>query len=452
MMSLSLQSIAQYCDGQLVGQDLSITQVCTDTRQGCEDALFIALQGARFDAHSFVQDAIAHGAVALVVKDRQQVEQPQVIVPDTQVALGRIAALWRQQLSIPLIAITGSNGKTTVKEMLAAILKQKGPVLATSGNFNNEIGVPLTLLNLRETHRYAVLEHGASHTGDIAYLVQFSAPTVALVTNAGAAHLEGFGSVEKVAQAKGDIYAGLQSTGTAVINLDDHYSKLWLTMSAHARQLTFGFSAQADVRGEIEADGVFSIHWQNNKKRIALSLIGRHNQQNALAAATAALAVGATLEEIQAGLGSCQPVPGRLQTIPCGRLTVIDDTYNANPDSFAVALKSAVAVGDNVWCLMGDMGEVGEETENAHRKVGVLARQLGVRKLLALGSLSQRAAEAFGEGGHVFSQQEALVDWVWENAGPGAVLLVKGSRSAHMEFVVQALLEKTNNHVKDAAQ
>ena len=206
------------------------------------------------------------------------------------------------------------------------------------------------------------------------------------------------------------------------------------------------------MRGEIEADGVFSIHWQNNKKRIALSLIGRHNQQNALAAATAALAVGATLEEIQAGLGSCQPVPGRLQTIPCGRLTVIDDTYNANPDSFAVALKSAVAVGDNVWCLMGDMGEVGEETENAHRKVGVLARQLGVRKLLALGSLSQRAAEAFGEGGHVFSQQEALVDWVWENAGPGAVLLVKGSRSAHMEFVVQALLEKTNNHVKDAAQ
>ncbi len=446
-----LSELAVACKGRLTNGDVSVDHFCTDTRSGCEGKVFFVLKGERFDGHRFVSQAVEKGAVALVVEQSQAASIPQLIVPDTVKALGQLAALWRSKFDVPVFGITGSNGKTTTKEMLAAILRQKGRVLATAGNFNNEIGLPLTLLKLHEKHQYVVLEHGASKAGDIAYLSKISQPTAALVTNAGHAHLAGFGTVEDVARAKAEIYQNVMSGGTAVVNIDDVNAPIYLQASEHLKQVTYGFSNQADVQGQIADDGQFTVLWQGESCTINLQLLGQHNRQNALAAIALAISAGVGFDEVKQGLGSLAPVPGRLELKTNGKLTIIDDSYNANPDSFKAAIETLIEQGDDTWCVMGDMAELGEESSKAHREIGLFASQRGVKKLLAIGSQSALSAEAFGSDSAVFESIDLLLDWINTHATSTTILLVKGSRSAQMERVVEGLLVTAGNNQKGGA-
>lgn len=451
MNHLLLSELAVACKGRLTNGDVSVNYFCTDTRAVCEGKVFFALKGENFDAHSFVSQAVEKGAVALVVEQLQAVSIPQLIVPDTVKALGQLAVLWRSRFDIPVFGITGSNGKTTTKEMLAAILRQKGQVLATAGNFNNEIGLPLSLLKLHEKHKYVVLEHGASKAGDIAYLSEISQPTVALVTNAGHAHLASFGSLKDVARAKAEIYQNIKSNGVAVVNIDDANASIFLQASGHVKRVTYGFSTQADVQGQLSGNGQFTVLWQGESCTINLQLLGQHNRQNALAAIAAAISVGVSLDEARRGLESLVPVPGRLELKTNGRLTIIDDSYNANPDSFKAAIKTLVEQGDDTWCVMGDMAELGAGSSKAHHEIGLFARQQGVKKLLAIGSQSALSAEAFGSDSAVFESIDLLLDWINTHATSTTILLVKGSRSAQMERVVEGLLVTAGNNQKGGA-
>ncbi len=453
-MSSFLQKISEIAaavDGNLYGVDCDFAGVSTDTRTVKSGQLFVALKGPNFDAHDFVQDAIDKGAAAVLVQRKLEVDAPQVIVSDTQVALGQLAAAWRQQFSIPVIAVTGSNGKTTVKEMIASILKQQGSVLSTKGNLNNEIGVPLTLLQLIASHDSAIIEEGASHPGDIAYLTKLVNPTVAVVTNAAGAHLEGFGSLDAVARTKGELFEHLPENGTAIINADDEYASLWKSLAGKRNVLTFGLSADADVRGVIhkdalrQTDGLMGPHLKiktpEGECSVLVPLMGRHNAMNALAATAAALAAGLKLDVIKRGLESVKPVPGRLQSkAGISNARILDDAYNANPASFTVALDVLSGCPGDHYLALGDMAELGEKSEGFHEQVGRQAKDSGVSRLYAIGQYSRFAVEAFGEQAWHFSAHEQLVDRLREDLNENVTLLVKGSRSSHMEKVVDALV------------
>jgi len=431
--------------GQLRGSDVRFEGVSTDSRTVQQGELFVALKGPHFDGHNFIPDAIVKGVAGVLVSDESDVDVPQIVVKDTQLALGQLAASWRNQFSIPIIAVTGSNGKTTVKEMIASILKQQGSVLSTRGNLNNEIGVPLTLLHLLSSHDSAVIEAGASHAGDIAYLTQFIRPTVSVVTNASGAHLEGFGSVDVVARTKGEIYEFLDERGTAVINADDEFAPLWQSLAGNRKVMTFGMKKDADVRGEIcKTDNnkltSLTITTKDDECSVMLSLAGVHNAMNALAATAAACALGVPLDVIKLGLESVKAVPGRLQWVDAIKgAQILDDTYNANPASLAVALDVlATCIGDH-YLALGDMAELGIESERLHQQAGRQARESGVHRLYAVGEYSRHAVEAFGDQGWHFSGQDQLVNRLREDLDNNVTLLVKGSRSSRMDKVVSAL-------------
>ncbi len=440
-----LSEAAAAVEGVLHGADCRFTGASMDSRKVAAEELFIALPGTRVDGHDFLEVARAQGAAAALVERKVDDPLPQIVVADARLALGRLAAWWRTHYTCPMVGLTGSNGKTTVKELLAAILERCGPTLATLGNLNNDIGLPLTLLRLRATHRFAVIEMGANHPGEIAYLTRIAQPDVALINNAGPAHLEGFGTVEGVAHAKGEIFSGLGKQGIAVINADDTHAALWESIAAAHRIMRFGLLHSAQVSAQWEGDASGSrlhLHTPAGTVHATLHLPGQHNVMNALAAATAAFAVNVKLPDIALGLESARGAPGRMQTKP-GRnhACIIDDTYNANPASVQAALEVLSACHGRRVLVLGDLAELGDDKVALHRKIGSAAAAAGIDALYTVGVLSAHAATAFGGEHRHFANQEELMANLIPMLALGVTVLVKGSRSAHMERVVGALTE-----------
>ena len=469
----TLANIAQLCGGRLEGADATYTSVSSDTRTLGKDALFVALRGPNFNGNEFVSAALAAGACGAIVDAKQAVAIPQILVADTQVALERAGNGWREQFDIPVIGVAGSNGKTTAKEMTAAILSQLGHCMATRGNLNNHIGVPLTLLRLDTTHRFAVVEMGANRGGEVAALVRIARPTVGMITNAGAEHLEGFGSIEGVARAEGEMVEGLAPTATAVINADDEFAGLWRGLTK-ARIVTFGVSSPADfkateVRTTIGPEGFltqFTLVCPLGSAAVTLHMGGRHNVANALAAAAAASATGAKLEHIVAGLGGMRAVAGRLQFKKAlSGAWIIDDSYNANPSSMRAGIEVLAELDGKKWLVIGDMAELGDFSEVAHTEIGEFARAKGVERLFAMGGLAKLAVNSFGAEAQWFPDAQALAAALTQAlagatttqasggvattgtavglspaAGAGVRLLIKGSRVNRLERVVDVLV------------
>ena len=443
MMAMQLSAAAQVLKATQYGNDVMFRGVSTDTRTLAKGNLFVALQGPNFDGHNYIEQAWRKGAAAAAVSHVAGDSIPQIRVEDTRLALGELATHWRRQFELPLVAVTGSNGKTTVKEMLAAILSRCGHTLVTRGNFNNDIGVPHTLFELGGEHAYAVLELGANHPGEIAYLTGLVQPTVALINNAGPAHLEGFGSVAGVARAKGELFASAGPGTTCVINADDAHAALWQTLAAPRPLMTFGLEAGADVsaswKGDIDASDI-QLRTPQGAASVRIALPGRHNVMNALAATAAALAVGIDLNSIVQGLGDARAVHGRWESKPGFHgARVIDDTYNANPASLQAALDLLAAADSKTWLVLGDMGELGAGSEQLHGDMGEAARRAGVQRLFTLGALAASAADTFGEGAAAFTSVDGLVDSLRTMLHGDVTVLVKGSRAMHMERVVDAL-------------
>ena len=435
--------------GTLQGEDRPFSSVGTDSRADCAGQLFVALCGENFDGHEYVAAAQRAGAVAAMVNRPLPLDLPQWIVQDTRLGLGRLAAAWRNHVPGRVVAITGSNGKTTAKEMLAAILARAGRVLATQGNLNNDIGMPLTLLRARDDD-FLVLEMGANHPGEIGYMTEIARPDVALITNAGRAHLEGFGSVEGVARAKGEIASGLSADGCFVVSGDSPYTALWRTLAGERPMLTFALdSTEADLSAESETirviwgeDGFrtqFTAHTHGRAIDLSLRLTGHHNVRNALAAATVALALGIDESAIRTGLDSLRPVKGRLCPRLCNGLAVIDDTYNANPDSIAAAVRVLAGLDGRRWLVLGDLAELGSDAERLHEEMGAVARAAGIDRLATVGTLSAHASHAFGEGARHFADRPAMLAYLQSELSRDDRVLVKGSRLARMELVVEAL-------------
>jgi UDP-N-acetylmuramoyl-tripeptide--D-alanyl-D-alanine ligase len=442
---MRLSEAARVLATSVHGTDAEFLGCSTDSRTLPDGALFFALRGARFDGHRFLAEAGRRGARGAVVERLDAgANLPLLPVPDTRVALGRLARDWRERHPIPFVAVTGSNGKTTVKEMLAAILAPLAPTLVTSGNLNNDIGVPLTLFGLDAGHRYGVVELGANHPGEIAALAALVRPAVAVITQCAPAHLEGFGSVEGVARAKAEIYAGLDPGGTAVINADDAYAAFWRAQCAGRRIVTFGLGSGADVTAEDirDEDGVqrFELVAGRARAGVRLRLFGRHNVMNALAAAACGLALEVPLARIGAGLEAVRAVKGRLQLKTARNAArMIDDTYNANPGSLDAALAVLRRFPGRRWLVLGDMGELGADGAALHACAGRAARAAGVERLFALGALSRLAGREFGAGASHFERCEDLVAELAPALAPDVTVLVKGSRAMAMERVVHAL-------------
>ena len=444
MIRMRLAETAELLQARWQGPDAWYTGLGTDSRALDPDNLFVALRGPRFNGEDYLDQARERGAVgALVSHGCPPAPLPLLAVEDTRHALGRLAAHWRGRFSIPLVGITGSNGKTTVKEMTAAILGRHCETLMTRGNLNNDIGVPLTLARLGLEHGAAVIEMGANHAGEIAYLTELVRPTVGLVNNAGPAHLEGFGSLTGVARAKGELFEHLPADAVAVINAEDRFAPLWRELAGTRQQLSFGIEGRADVHADWRGDGRGSeleLHTPQGELSLRLPLPGRHNVMNALAATAASLAAGASLQEVRAGLEGLPPVHGRLQHIALADGAVLmDDTYNANPGSLRAGIEVLALAPAPRWLVLGDMAELGPEGERLHRQMGKLAREAGVERLYALGRLAAAAAETFGARGEACASMETLIDALERDWCAGVQLLVKGSRSMGMEAVVDAL-------------
>ena len=435
------------------GDDVTFSSVSIDTRTLQHGALYIALRGQRYDGHDFVQHAMENGASAVMVDSTFLAahadlarETPLLEVADTRLGLGQLAAAWRNRFDIPLAAVTGSNGKTTVKEMLAAILAvaagDADAVLATQGNLNNDIGLPLMLLRLRASHRFAVIEMGMNHLGEIDYLTRLASPTVALINNAQSAHIGELGSVENIARAKGEIFAGLRANGIAVINADDTFAAYWRELNTERVVMDFGLAPPAQVTGRYEllpASVRLEIQCPQQNIPVHLQVPGLHNVRNALAAATAALAMQVAPQAIAQGLNAFHGVHGRLQAkAALHGATLIDDTYNANPGSVHAAIDVlAQAPGEKILVL-GDMGELGADALQLHAEVGRYAREKGIDTLFCLGDLSLHCAQAFGEGAGHYARIEELLADLENRLSPTVTVLVKGSRFMQMERVVRS--------------
>lgn len=450
---MTLSEAARATGGYVEGADLAFDAVTTDSRMVVAGDLFVAIKGERFDGHDFVAQCLEQGAAAAMVSEQSKrgnlpTAKPLLVVPDTRQGLGELAAHWRQKFAIPLAAVTGSNGKTTVKEMLASILRvasSSEAVLATEGNLNNDIGLPLTLFKLSSRHRYAVIEMGMNHPGEISYLTRLAKPTVALVNNAMPAHLEGLGSIEAVARAKGEIFEGLTPGGVAVINADDAFAPLWQQLAASRQIMTFGLEHAADISADyrlLPETSEMTLKTPRGDIALRLAVPGLHNVRNALAAATAALAIGAELTDIATGLEQFCGIKGRLQRkAGCCGTTVIDDTYNANPASMRAAIQVLAKAPGKKILVMGDMGELGSDAPRMHAEIGEAAKAAGIDTLYALGELSGRAVEAFGARARRFDSVETLWDGLKGELDAGTTVLVKGSRFMRMERVVEKLIE-----------
>ncbi len=444
---MKLSVIADHVHGQLYGEDLDVQQFSTDTRSIGTGDVFVALSGANFDANAFVSTAAERGAIAAIVSQRNDsLSLPQLVVANTQLALGQLAQAWREQFDLVRVAITGSSGKTTVKELTASIFRQAGATLATLGNKNNEIGVPLTLLRLNSQHRYGVFELGANHQGEIAFTCALVQPHAVVINNIGTAHLEGFGGREGIAKAKGEIFSGLVAGGTAIINLDDEFAAYHLDLAKNYKTLTFStHNSQASIyaSGAHRLAGgawAFNLHIVEQATAIQLQLIGQHNVANALAAASLAWACGITLADIQQGLNQAQAAAGRMVLHRRGQLTVIDDTYNANPNSVKAAIDELALCSGRRIVVLGAMGELGADAAQLHQEVGAYAHEKKLDALYCVGDFSGDTASGYGTAAQVFTEQSALIAALQQDCVGEVTLLIKGSRSARMENVVQAFI------------
>ncbi|AKH68891.1 UDP-N-acetylmuramoyl-tripeptide--D-alanyl-D-alanine ligase [Spongiibacter sp. IMCC21906] len=446
MTPLSLGQIAAITGGQMLGADVTVSGVCTDSRKLKTGDLFVALRGEHFDGNGFVAQAAQQGAVAAIVNEHND-SLPCVMVEDSYQALGLVARENRRRYSGPLLAITGSSGKTSTKEILASILKQCGKVYFTQGNFNNEVGVPLSLLDINSEHQYAVIEMGAAKKDDIRYLCDFAEPNVAILTNAQAAHLQGFKSLQGVAETKGEIFQSLSHDGVAVINADDGYCSLWQKMAAEAKQLLFGLEAtNADVWAKdidlsAPESSRFTLVSPQGEVAIELPLPGKHMIANALAASAAALAVGASLAQVAAGLLAVKSTSGRLNRQSVNGVTIIDDSYNANPGSVKAAIDVLAAYPQRRVLVLGTMAELGDGACQSHVDVAAYAKRQGLDAVFFSGDWAEKMADAFGASAKSFSDRDALTIALEQFIESGDTVLIKGSRSAGMDHVVAALAQ-----------
>lgn len=456
---MAVRAAAEALQADWSGRNAVFAGVSTDSRTLGDGDLFVALVGERFDGHEFLAAAAARGAAAaMVARDHVVVDGgsdlPLIQVPDTRLGLGRLAAAWRDRFGIPVVAVTGSNGKTTVKEMIACILRQTvaecggapdtgelDRVLATAGNFNNDIGVPLTLLRLRDRHRYAVIEMGMNRPGEIAYLTRLARPGVALVINAGAAHVQGLGSLEAVARAKGEIFEGLDPYGIAVINADDPYAERWRTLAGSRAVVDFGLTGTPTVGARCRSDfrgSDVTLLLPGGGEEVRLQVPGLHNVRNALAAAAAAVALGIGGTAIASGLAGFRGMAGRMQAKRgLHGATLMDDSYNASPESVKAALAVLAKAPGRKILVLGDMGELGDAVREFHARIGAEARTLGIDELLALGEASAHAVVAFGKGARHFVDVAGLLAELRGRLAADVTVLVKGSRFMRMERVVK---------------
>ena len=457
---MRLSEAAAVLAGQISGSDVEFKGVSTDTRTIKPGDLFVAIRGPRYDGHAFVEQARAAGAVAALIDgsgDAPSSAIPALKVDDTRLALGRLAGHWRRRMRVSLVALTGSSGKTTVKEMLAAILKAaaapaRDAVIATRGNLNNDIGMPLMLLEIAPTHRFAVIELGMNHAGEIHYLSELAAPDVALITNAGRAHIEYLGSEEAIARAKGEIFDGLKPEGTAILNADDRFAPLWRTLAGDRQRLEFGLQSPAAVSAtclQRPFESAIVLKTPRGSAEATLRAPGLHNVRNALAAAAVAIALDVPLSAIAAGLEQYSGIKGRLEVKRARRgATLIDDTYNANPESMRAAIAVLAAAPGRRLLVLGDMGELGAHAPALHAELGAYAREAGIHRLLALGEHAAEAAKAFGSGARHYARMEDLVAEAGESLDPEVTVLVKGSRFMKMERVVEALTRNEEKGVR----
>ncbi|UHQ19937.1 UDP-N-acetylmuramoyl-tripeptide--D-alanyl-D-alanine ligase [Lysobacter sp. KIS68-7] len=455
MIAMPLSRIANMVGGRVIGEDVTVDLPATDTRNMPRGrALFIALKGERFDGHDHLREAVRNGAVAALVSRESDAGLPQILVADTERALAAFAAAVQRERRTKVIAITGSNGKTSVKTLVLSILReafpQAGDVYANPGNRNNEIGLPLAVLEAPEDARFAVYEMGAGKPGDIAYLTAIARPDISVVNNIAPAHLERMGSLLGVADTKGAIYDALPADGVAVINADDAFAPYFAERAHGRRLIRFGLDASSDVTAqaiELDAESArFLMVTPIGEVEVDLAMQGRHNVLNALAAASIALGAGVEPEAIAAGLAAARPVAGRLvaHKLSSGAV-LIDDSYNANPGSLNAAIDTLASSGDRAWLVLGDMRELGADAELLHAEAGRRAKSAGIERLYALGPLSQHAVEAFGEDGHHFATHAQLAEALRSGLREGVRVLVKGSRGSAMDKIVSALLRDEGN-------
>ncbi|NIL94555.1 MAG: UDP-N-acetylmuramoyl-tripeptide--D-alanyl-D-alanine ligase [Woeseiaceae bacterium] len=433
-------------NGELHGDDRQFNGVSTDSRSISEGELFVALSGPNFDGNTFVSHANSKGAAGAVVSSRSNAEIAQIEVDDTRVALGRLAGAWRDQHDVIVVGVTGSNGKTTLKELIAACLSSVEETLATEGNLNNDIGMPLMMSRIDQSHHFVVLEMGANHAGEIAYLTGLAKPNIVVITNAAAAHLEGFGSIEGVAHAKAEILQGEPRPSVAVLNADDEYYSYWQSLVEDIDVLSFGLDSEADIRADqIESAAGqthFTMHLLDTTIELTLPLAGTHNVRNACAAAAVATALDVPADKIRSALESVTAVSGRLAPVPGMRgATIYDDSYNANPLSVIAAAEFLASLGGETWLVLGDMFELGEDAIRLHTDVGKSIREAGVDRLFTLGELSAHASTAFGDDARAYDALDTLLADLGPAMNDKVSILVKGSRGMRMERVVDALCE-----------
>jgi len=447
-LSQKLSQIAQSMAGELVGKDDIYTQLSSDTRTLNPGDVYIALKGDSFDGHDFIQQAIEKKAVCIIAqknKVKATLSIPVIWVEDTTKALGLLAKYWRAQFDIPVIGITGSCGKTTVKSMLGHVLSLMGETLIPPGSFNNQFGLPFTLLQMNPAHKYAVIEVGTNHLGEIAYLANILQPTISLITNIRSAHLAGFKTKANIATEKGDLYKFLTKNGTAILNQDEPYYEQWLkSLQPEQRHLSFGLQA-----GDVTADNIqlsfegaiFDLCYQEKRYSIKLNTTGKHSIYNALAVSCVALSLGVPMEVIVKGLENFQSVKGRLQRHQTASgVTIIDDSYNANPASFKAAIDVLASASGPKILVMGEMGELGKDEAKYHHEIGVLAKSKAIDTILSFGTLTQHTVSGFGEGAKEYQDKSILASDLSKILSKGTTVLIKGSRYTGMEDVLNALI------------
>lgn len=448
MIQMTLAQTAHILGLSSIPAEREFHGISIDTRTLQPGNLFVAITGEHLDGHDYIEEAQRKGAIAAITNRKIESSLPQLLVENTTEALGKLGKAWRDQFHLPIVAVTGSNGKTTLKNMIALIMaaachNNQEEVLSTQGTLNNQWGLPLTLSRLNKHHRYAAIEMGMNHFGEIEYLTKITRPQVAVITNAGASHLEGLGDIAGVARAKAEIFTGLADDGIAILNRDDAFFTLWLGLINKHKFVTFGFHPDADVKAtinETNASQNITLHTPQGDIDINLRLLGKHNVQNALAATAATISTGISLEAIKHGLENCNPAPGRLElhTLANG-VNIIDDTYNANPLSLQAAVNILAAFQGKKILVLGDMKELGTEAKALHHAAGESIREAGIDYLFTYGDLSSNTAQAFGEGAYHFSEQEKLVNALKPFLYNTTTILVKGSRSMRMEKVVVEL-------------